>query len=627
MSDNQIPLSIDYSSRDFYSLKDDLIARIQTRLSLAGKTWSATDPSDFGVAMVEAFAHVGDVTNYYIDRVANEGYLATATDRQSLLNIAEVYGYQVSGYQRSSVTLTFSNPDTTTSVLVPGGTQVVVDVVSSGSNTQSVNRLTYTLDDDVSIPMAADGSTPGVAQGAASHGISVTTLPANAANLSDPIDFDAELLGQSNGLANQTFTLASNHVADGTVQIYVNNGNSYTLWRQVTHLADYGPTSPAYTLTTDSNNRVTVTFGDNVSGAVPSVGAAIKAVYVIGGGLEGNIEGGYRFSPVLVPSGSGTVLSDLVSITIVNDSDEPAVGGEDPESNDSIRKNAPSALRSMDRAVTLDDFRSLAMKQAGVGKAQAYASSPNSILLCIAPYTSDNSTNYYPGYDATNTTIRPEWYTLRDSVSPDLATKVQIGTSVTYTPPIYIPVTITVEYVAEEGFNAAQIESAIRYAVVSGYGFNYVNFDEVIYPEQIEAALVQINGIRTVRVVELYRTGGTPDRTTLIPANRELFVFTDAETTAHPAGSLMLLTTSEGTLSPAFQSNVYSYRITGLTTETSTDISASSWDDSNVNIQGAVTASGGSNTLALTPGVNTFTVLSYSADTTITRTYTITAQL
>ena len=82
---SNIPISVDYTGRDYYSIREQLIARIQERIP----EWTASDPADFGVALVEAFAYMGDLISYYIDRTANEFSLATATQRNSLLNIAQ----------------------------------------------------------------------------------------------------------------------------------------------------------------------------------------------------------------------------------------------------------------------------------------------------------------------------------------------------------------------------------------------------------------------------------------------------------------------------------------------------------------------------------------------------------
>ncbi len=620
-----IPQSIDYTSRDFYSLRDDLITRVKDRLAAAGKTWNGTDPSDFGVAILEAFAHVGDVTSYYIDRVANEGYLATATQRQSLLNLAELYGYTPSGYRRATVELNFSNSDTENLVTIPEGTQVGVDIISTNGTYSSVTKVIFTLDNEVLVPAAIDEATAGTATGLASHGYNVSSLATNAADPLDPIDFPGELLGSSNGFGEQSFVLSSNRVADGTVEVYVNTGNTYSLWTEVLHLSDYGPTDPVYTLTTDSNNYVTVTFGDGVSGAIPSVGSSIKATYVIGGGEEGNLKGGNVFNFIYVPSSSGLSISELSTVTVANASNNPASGGEEPETNDSIRLNAPLAFRTMSRAVTLDDFAGLAISVANVGKAKAYASSPTSVVMYVSKQVSDVSSDYYPGYDPTNTTVRDEWYTLQESVANFMSDKTQIGTTVTYLPPVYIPVVVSVEYSKYDGYTDEQINQAIKYAIVYGYGYNFIDFDTIIYPEQIEALLASLPGVKTVRVEKLYREGDTPDRVVLVPQQGELFVFEDGNTDVYPIAALSALSITTGTLSPSFEPSVFAYRVTDVATSTVT-VTPTSWSGTDVLVNGSSVDSGTASSTISTPSGETtvITVAHASSDGVNTATYTIT---
>lgn len=624
MADN-IPQSLDYTSRDFYSLRDDLIARVKSRLAAAGKQWNGTDPSDFGVALIEAFAHVGDVTSYYIDRVANESYLTTATQRQSLLDLSQLYGYVPSGYRQASVYLDFTNSDTENTVTIPAGTQFGVDVVSSVSTYSSVTKIIYTIDTEVLVPAAVDSLNPGKASGLAWHGYSCASLSTNAANPLDATDFAGELLGSSNGLSNQAFVLSSNHMADNTLEVYVSTGNAYTLWTKVDHLADYGPTDTVYTAVVDGNNYVTVTFGDGVSGAIPSVGSAIKTTYIIGGGEEGNIKGGNTFTIVYVPVEFGLTVEDLkTTVVVTNSSENPATGGEDPESNDSIRQNAPAALRTMNRAVTLNDFGDLALTISGVGKAKAYASSPNSILMYISAQVSDVSSDYYPGYDAANTVIDPKWYTLQDSVSTFMSDKTQIGTTVSYFPPNYTDAFITVEYSIFPGYTYSQISQSIKYAIVYGYGYNYMEFDTVIYPEQIEALLMSLPGVKTARVVELYPDGGS-GRAPLVPAQGELFVFRDENTDTMPIASLVSLLPSTGTLVPAFNPAVFSYRMTDAGA-TSLDFIPTSFNNATIILDEVATVPSGTMSPSVSVPLGVTTKVTFrvtSEDTTTSNVYTL----
>lgn len=54
------------------------------------KTRDANDPS---IALLDAWATVADVLTFYQERIVNEGYLRTATERRSVLELARLVGY------------------------------------------------------------------------------------------------------------------------------------------------------------------------------------------------------------------------------------------------------------------------------------------------------------------------------------------------------------------------------------------------------------------------------------------------------------------------------------------------------------------------------------------------------
>src|SRR5262249_2348691 len=59
--------------------------------ALNGLTTRADD--DFTIAMLDAWAAVGDVLTFYQERIANESYTRTATERRSLVELANLVGY------------------------------------------------------------------------------------------------------------------------------------------------------------------------------------------------------------------------------------------------------------------------------------------------------------------------------------------------------------------------------------------------------------------------------------------------------------------------------------------------------------------------------------------------------
>ncbi len=73
---------------------------------LAGLTTRA--PHDPALALLDAWAVVGEVLTFYQERIANEGYLGTATERRSLLELARLLGYRPRPGVASTVYLAFT---------------------------------------------------------------------------------------------------------------------------------------------------------------------------------------------------------------------------------------------------------------------------------------------------------------------------------------------------------------------------------------------------------------------------------------------------------------------------------------------------------------------------------------
>ncbi|MBP2330397.1 putative phage baseplate assembly protein [Kibdelosporangium banguiense] len=103
-------------------------------------------------------------------------------------------------------------------------------------------------------------------------------------------------------------------------------------------------------------------FGDGLTGRIPHQAERVSVNYTIGGGRAGN--GGLtgNWLPVDFPvalAGANLVQAD---------------GGEDPETVAQARERAAGSLGEVTRAVTADDYVTLAQTTPGVAVARAYAS-------------------------------------------------------------------------------------------------------------------------------------------------------------------------------------------------------------------------------------------------------------
>ena len=479
-----IPVSVDYTSRDYYSIREKLIARIQARIP----NWNAADPADFGVAFVEAMAYMGDLISYYIDRNANENSIYTATQRNSVLNIAQTFGYNPAGYRQALVNLTFTNSGSTDQLLGQG--TVVSGQVTTGDVVQT---LYFTTTADVTVVSGTSNTV------LAKEGQLITLVSPSA------VPTYGELIGTSDGSPNQSYMLLHSPVVDGSITVFVQDGDIYSQWTEVQHITDYGSSDLVYTTSFDQNNNIIVSFGDGVAGAIPVPYSQIRAAYTVGGGDIGNIGTNIATNISYVPGLTDTQVTALKgTITVTNTS--AAIAGSDPESTDQIRISAPASLRAANRAVTKKDYADLALSVNNVGKANANAAVWSSVTLYIAPTRNAGTTDLQPGLNPDGTTSS-EYTTLASNVSAYMADKLLIGSSLSVQPPTYVDVVLSLTYALDPKYKASDVTSLILSTLSVVYGYNGLSFQQTIYPQDIEAVVNSLPGVKTARVTGLYRYG------------------------------------------------------------------------------------------------------------------------
>jgi predicted phage baseplate assembly protein len=86
---------------------------------LAGLT--TRDKSDAAIALLDAWAVVADVLTFYQERIASEGYLRTATERRSILELARLVGYRLRPGVASSVYLAYTLEPTQETTVIEAG--------------------------------------------------------------------------------------------------------------------------------------------------------------------------------------------------------------------------------------------------------------------------------------------------------------------------------------------------------------------------------------------------------------------------------------------------------------------------------------------------------------------------
>jgi len=145
--------------------------------------------------------------------------------------------------------------------------------------------------------------------------------------------------------------------AASTLQVRVNDAK----WHENDGLVGLGPKDRGYVTRTNDKDETTVVFGNGKNGArLPTGVENVKAVYRTGIGKPGNVKERKISSPVTKPLGVKSVINPL-----------PATGGADREDRDQARRNAPMAVMSLDRLISIQDYEDFARTYAGIAKASS----------------------------------------------------------------------------------------------------------------------------------------------------------------------------------------------------------------------------------------------------------------
>jgi predicted phage baseplate assembly protein len=264
-----------------------------------------------------------------------------------------------------------------------------------------------------------------------------------------------EVLGGSDGRPNQVFRLANKPVLAGTLRLEIDEGDGYRVWTRVDDFFGAKPDDTVYVLDRTSGE---VRFGDGASGAIPVGNVGNPAANVVareyrtGGGKRGNVPADKI--KTLLTSIEGVDENGITNI-------QPAIAGRDEETLAEAKLRAPRALKSKCRAVTGEDFETLAMQAANIRRAKALPLAhpgfpgikiPGVMTVIVVPDTDEAAPT-------------PTEATLR-TVCAYLNQRRLLTTELYVVRPTYREVSITAEVVAENSADLAQVKEEVDRALL-----------------------------------------------------------------------------------------------------------------------------------------------------------------
>ena len=157
----------------------------------------------------------------------------------------------------------------------------------------------------------------------------------------------------------QRFMLYNNGVDTDSlvVTVYENNGNTVSQFQQASSLFGLQSNSNIYFVQAAEDTRYEICFGDGTFGRYPLNSAIVTAQYRVSVGSDGNGTTNFSLNDNLgMTNGLGSAVIPTIQTA------QPAYGGANAESIESIRYRASRAYQTQDRAVTQDDYQTIVLQ-------------------------------------------------------------------------------------------------------------------------------------------------------------------------------------------------------------------------------------------------------------------------
>ncbi len=268
-------------------------------------------------------------------------------------------------------------------------------------------------------------------------------------------------------------------------------------WTELPSLCAADADDQCYTVRIGDDGTATVLFGDGERGArLPTGSENVVATYRFGIGHVGEVDAGALTLLKTRPLGARSVTNPL-----------PARGGEDPETLDSARANAPKTVLTLDRIVSVQDFTDFANAFAGIGKAQATAFRAGERLLIHLTIA-----------DAAGKPVQttdPLFLNLRNAI--DAARDPTVDVALAGFVSLTFRLKATVRY--DQRYLAADVQAALEQALRAAFAFPSRDFAQPVAAAEVIAVMQAIAGVIAIDLDELaYASGRTGASATLLPA-------------------------------------------------------------------------------------------------------------
>lgn len=559
--------SLRYTKIDYQAHKDALLQRVRARYP---RVWNDFLNNSFGIILIDLISWSTSTIGFLINRAAGENYISTMTLRESAVNIGSLTNYQLRNTSAATVaceaslstvqsadvlipkgtvvrssseeslpfevtqdysilageltprtpvvtisaSLSGANVLSTFAIVVPGSVNVdladstinLKDFVQTGQTFRQLGTNTaYQIQDIVASPGAVNNNRLVLAsawEGTVQESIAAEVYDQRI-QLVQGLTVVDRFVSPAANAPSFALKLSTMPLIDGSVIVEVNGET----WDKVLTFAALEPDEQAYQVKVLASGEPIILFGDGSFGQIIPSEATIVVTYRVGGGTDGNIA-----LNAINTSITGLISSTVNPVTInLTNQTSTGTGGRNAETLEEARGNIPACTRANDRAVTLEDYQTIAQGFSGVVFARSAIRTENALLEGNIVFVYAWTTGANGGLVALSpqSKLALEDYLQTKAVGTDLV-RIADGTD--------RPFPVSLRFKVFDGFNVSDTQALVQDTLN--------NFVDVLRPGQpilysnLVRALDEVFGVDTINMA-------TPI-TDLFPSN-PLELFTRAK--------------------------------------------------------------------------------------------------
>lgn len=370
MANKKIPTT----ELDFDAIKSNLKTYLQGQTEFQDYDFEGSGLS----ILLDVLAYNTHYNALYTNLAVNESFLDSASKRSSVVSLSKQLGYTPYSVAaaKAVVTITVSTPTLTPTVLT---------IPKNTSLSTIINGVTYNF-----------YTTSAVTTPYASGAYTFTGVELIEGS---PLTFRYEV---GNDPQTQSFTIPNQNADLSTLVVKVQDNSTssvYNVFNLESNILYSTNSTKTYTINEIDDGLYKIMFGDGVmSGLALIPGNIVHLEYMTTAGPAANDARLFSYQDSLGVGGT-------ISVTTTS----AALGGANIESIESIRYNASRSFSAQNRAVTVDDYRTLILANFSEADAVScwggednYPPTYGKVYICVKPKTANRLTTSQKAYILTS---------------------------------------------------------------------------------------------------------------------------------------------------------------------------------------------------------------------------------